>query len=426
VKDFVIYFSGYGATKDQTVLSLEALRQERHYNYDIRFVTGDALIGRSRSRAATAFLSVDDAPFMIFIDTDIVFRPTDIDMLVTAMRMNLDVVGGAYAVANGEHLAISGTTPVAFDGRVSEIEYVSTGFMAISRKILEKLKEGLPLLHRGQWCECYPFFESRSEGDKYLSEDWDFCQKVREKGGHIFVHTGCLVGHIKEHVLDPHEALDRMLKKDNDECEGVQSTIVKDLSDFLGMTEVETYTAVATSYVDAIEEASVNEDYYHTGQKLIFDLASFNKDKGYSNRLAPIADAHDQKVLDFGCGIGTATLWLAGKRNTILAYDLNQRCLEFARFRNERFGFSKVTFTDTLPDELDVDLVIAIDVFEHIKDIKGVLLDLGRKLKKDTRLYFFCPWLHKHPLHITNKDQLKEALEAAGFLIWNDCWAIKG
>ena len=430
MRDFIIYFSGHGEVKDATLLSLEALRRMRDYSYEVRIISGDALIGRSRSRAATDYLKRDDSPYMIFIDTDIVFTPEDIDKLYTAMAQGLDVVAGAYAVANGEYLAISGTTPVSFDGRISEIEYVSTGFMAISRKILERVRDELqmPLLHKGEWCECYPFFESGSLPEKqiYISEDWDFCAKVRKIGGHVFIHTGALVGHIKPHTLDPRDALQKMVEREKGNPKKEErDELLKDIAEFYQVSQDEADVKVRSGCAAAIKESTANKDFYHTSQNLPFDLADFNSNPEYEGtRLSALKDVKDLKVLDFGCGIGTAAFWLARKRNTVLAYDISEQNLAFARFRNEKYGFSKVTFTDTLPDELDVDLIIAIDVFEHIADIEGTLRDLRGRVKKGTRLYFFSPWWHKHPLHITGKDKTMQALKDTGWILWNDNWAV--
>ena len=48
---------------------------------DLGMFIGDALIGRGRSQAATAFLEKSDAPYMIFLDDDIVFEHQDIEKI---------------------------------------------------------------------------------------------------------------------------------------------------------------------------------------------------------------------------------------------------------------------------------------------------------------------------------------------------------
>ena len=50
-----------------------------------------------------------------------------------------------------------------------------------------------------EWCECWPFFESGRYVPElyYISEDWDFCNKARTSGYKVYLHTGCLVDHMK-------------------------------------------------------------------------------------------------------------------------------------------------------------------------------------------------------------------------------------
>ena len=127
-----------------------------------------------------------------------------------AMTEGYDVVAGAYSVANGAHLAIRGEIP--FDGKIHEAEYVSTGFMGISRRVLTKIKKqlDLPLLHKDSDMECYPFFESgrcEEHPDFYISEDWNFCDKVRKVEKKVYVHTNAQLGHIKNAVIKVSDVL---------------------------------------------------------------------------------------------------------------------------------------------------------------------------------------------------------------------------
>ena len=210
--DFVICICSYGDIKDGTVQSLEFFRQTAPYRYDVRVLSGDALIGRSRSRMCTQFLKHNDSPYMIFIDSDILFSPGDIKDIYDALTEGYDVVAGAYSVANGAHLAIRGYGEIQFDGKVHEVEYVSTGFLGISRKVLEQVRDKLklPLLHKDNDMECYPFMESgrsKTHPDFYISEDWDFCDKVRQAGDKVYIHTNAQLGHIKNAVITVSDVL---------------------------------------------------------------------------------------------------------------------------------------------------------------------------------------------------------------------------
>lgn len=429
MKDFVIYFSSYGTTEDETVISLEALRQYRHYDYDVVYLKGDALIGRSRSRAATQFLKANNAPYMFFIDTDIVFTPEDIDKLYTAMQQGIDVIAGAYSVASGEFLAVKANHPVTFDGSIAEMQYVSTGFMGISRRALKQVRDGLdlPILHAGEAFECFPFFESGRlvEQGIYISEDWDWNSKCQKVGIPVYLHTGVLVGHVKKRTIPAAEALQNMYKKEQPKL--TDDRIVQDLAEFDGVSVDEARLRMALGLQDSIAEAENNPDFYVNGKKLIYDLAAFNANGWYlENRLRPLRDTVDSCLLDFGCGIGTMAFEMAARRNEVYAYDINKRCLEFARFRAEKFGYVKLHFIDSLDIDLSkVKVIYAIDVFEHLPDAYPVLRDLHDRVKKGTKLLQVSPWDHKHPLHVGTRENYRESLEKAGFLDFDGHWAVR-
>jgi hypothetical protein len=172
---------------------------------------GDALIGRARSIACTRFLLDIPTEYMIFVDSDIVFKPQDLADLFFDMRdKGYELIGGMYTVRLGRFLAHypkDGKLPV--DGAIREVQYLSTGFMGIQKSLLRKMVEGLqlPLCHpKSDMFKCYPFFENTAqwfEQDQqwiYESEDWDFCRKARSVGVTPYVDTAIQVGHKGEKV----------------------------------------------------------------------------------------------------------------------------------------------------------------------------------------------------------------------------------
>ncbi len=185
--------------------------------YWIDVHSGDALIGRARSVACTLFLEKGLSEYMLFIDDDISFKPTDIEMIYEELRHGKDLVGGCYPVKRAEQLASWGN--VKIDGTVQLCEYVATGFMGISLKLLQGMRDKLelPLLHPDISCRCYPFFESgrgkTSGGDPiYISEDWDFCDKARQAGFTPYLHTGVWLGHEGPTIFTVEEAIENMQK----------------------------------------------------------------------------------------------------------------------------------------------------------------------------------------------------------------------
>lgn len=439
--DFTLWLCGHGETKDATAWSLCNLFRKSNYKFDVKWISGDALIGRARSVACTRFLQANESPYMIFIDTDIVFGQDDIEKIYKELLVGREVIAGAYSVMDGKNLAIQGYESITWDGRVVEARYISTGFMGIARDTLLKIKESLalPLLHKGVWCECYAFFESGQAPDEkiYLSEDWEFCQKVRRAGMKVYLHTGVMLDHIKERRIGAMEALQSMVEREKGrllpitEDLVVQSTLVSDLAEFLKMSEEEVYGKLNRDPAKVVADewtswVGSKEDFYKQNKSYIFDLAKFNHHPIYwSDKVAPVMSLKDKAILDIGCGIGSVALHLGRLRNTVIGYDVNPYLIEFCSFRNQKFGLGGVSFTTEFPDVSKFDYVLAIDVLEHIEDMERFLKELGRDMKKEARLYHVDSFKDDKPMHLDHSAEIDKWLKDAGFIVWNSVWAIK-
>jgi len=154
---------------------------------------------------------------MLFIDDDIQFRPQDVEKIYEELKHGKDIVAGCYPVKRAEQLSSWGN--VRIDGTTQPCEYLATGFMGVSLKALETIKEKneLPLLHPDIACRCYPFFASgpafTPQGDPiYISEDWDFCEKAHKAGVETHLHTGVWVDHEGPTVWTVAEAIENMKK----------------------------------------------------------------------------------------------------------------------------------------------------------------------------------------------------------------------
>lgn len=172
---------------------------------------GDALVERSRSIVATHFLRETDADVLLTIDSDISFNP-DQAMHICQQAHDLGaIVVGAYNTRSfdkkkptselwpGQQVVFGNDpTPVA-------IQYGASGFMAISRKVLEALAEKMPLLHANESWQFYPFYhteivEDSLAGPILLSEDFAFCAKAREAGFDTYLNPAVRLGHMGDHI----------------------------------------------------------------------------------------------------------------------------------------------------------------------------------------------------------------------------------
>lgn len=167
--------------------------------------TSDALIERSRARSATTFLLETDAEVWVSVDSDIVFERTDLDLLAE-QAVTHDIVVGAYTTRSQDRPFITSflerDVPVAFaaDPTPVPIKWGATGFMAVHRRVFEKLSQDLPLYHPTDPTRHYPFFLPfgyESGGVPImLSEDWAFSEYANRAGFTCHINPAIRLGHI--------------------------------------------------------------------------------------------------------------------------------------------------------------------------------------------------------------------------------------
>lgn len=113
---------------------------------------------------------------------------------------------------------------------------------------------------------------------------------------------------------------------------------------------------------------SMDRHWWFTGRREIFRAA-----------LRKLTDMQDGLVLDVGCGTGSAYPLLK-EFGTVIGVDNNHRAIEFAKQR----GYKKVIIGDACDLPLDneqFDLVVALDLIEHLSDEKTFIDELVRVLK---------------------------------------------
>jgi len=168
-------------------------------------ILGCGSASRARNIMAYRFLKANQAPYLIYIDRDILFTPQDIAKLLKDLDDGYELVAGCYAIKGALTLSNSGNgkDPLVLDGTIQEVKYLATGFLGLPRSLLEKMIEGLklPLMHKDSDMETYPFFEEHwiedpDHGDIWLSEDYNFCYKAKQVGVKAYLDTGIKLGHL--------------------------------------------------------------------------------------------------------------------------------------------------------------------------------------------------------------------------------------
>lgn len=187
-----------------------------------KFMEGDALIERSRSRVATGFLNETDNDILFFLDDDIVMDTVDLSKMMWIMHKNpdVDILGGAYSIKQAVNPTFAimtksnGAVTFGKGGGLLEVRYVSTGCMGIKRHVFEKMIEessNVQKIHPERavhWCREMGFYSFFTPFDfdlkrglwTHLSEDWAFCQRAMDLGFKVFCDTTSKLEHIGQYA----------------------------------------------------------------------------------------------------------------------------------------------------------------------------------------------------------------------------------
>lgn len=203
-----------------SVLQLQLLFINNNIPFQYIFLSNESLIPRARNKLCKYFLDIPNATYLLFIDSDIEFNPNDIIRLYLA---NKDIIGIAYAfkkLYNDKTIgvynllenstvsesgctvqedSIASNTGYTNDNKeISEALEIGTGIMLIKKSVLLKMIESNPddyiLFDNPEDVEktinerkYYRFFDTQINNNRYLSEDYMFCQKWRNLNGKIYL-----------------------------------------------------------------------------------------------------------------------------------------------------------------------------------------------------------------------------------------------
>ena len=210
--------------------SLDLQTTMNKYGIDCKFsfLFNESLITRARNYLVDEFLR-SDYTHLLFIDSDIHYNPQDV---VALLALDKDVIGGPYpkksvnwgnvaqAARNhpdlepkeleqlvGEYVfnVVKGTKQFTVTDPLEVME-IGTGFMLVKREVFVKMEKEYPMIrykpdHVGQANfdgsrYIHAYFDTVIDtkesivgggSDRYLSEDYMFCQMWRKMGGQIYL-----------------------------------------------------------------------------------------------------------------------------------------------------------------------------------------------------------------------------------------------
>lgn len=158
----------------------------------VNFLTSMAGIALGRNQLAYEFMD-SDCDRMVFLDSDVTFEP---GALVKLAHMPADFVGGCYRYKRTEECYPMGWLHDpekkglwADKNGLIEVNGLPTGFLALSRKVFQTMKDKFPerelkehFGHKGFAYFQMPFIDGHLHG-----EDNFFCREWRDAGGKIYL-----------------------------------------------------------------------------------------------------------------------------------------------------------------------------------------------------------------------------------------------
>lgn len=156
--------------------------------FSLDTMVNESLVTRGRNNLVAKFLTNKAATHLMWVDADIRWEP---EALLRMVLYDAGVVCGLYPMKGIPIRYVLNTLPGGRRiGPLMEVSTSGTGFMLIKRDVIEKLIKVMPetkykdSLNLGPQYEehMYALFDTMiDENGHYLSEDWTFCKRVREK-----------------------------------------------------------------------------------------------------------------------------------------------------------------------------------------------------------------------------------------------------
>ena len=218
------------------------------YQMDLKFfyLFNESLIPRARNYLVDEFLRAEEYTHLMFIDADIHFDPNDV---LTLAALDKDIIGGPYPkkciawekVRNAVATGLADEDPTVLEQYTGDYVFnpventhkiqvaepvdvleIGTGFMLIKREVFDDFKEAYPQFtytpdhnrseHFSGDREIHAYFDTVIDSDaylgeisgksnRYLSEDYFFCQFVRRLGYKIYLCPWMKLGHMGSYVF---------------------------------------------------------------------------------------------------------------------------------------------------------------------------------------------------------------------------------
>jgi GT2 family glycosyltransferase len=169
-------------------------------------------ISRARNEVCAAFLADQDAPWLLMVDTDMVFGADTVDRLIAAADpVERPVLGGLCFSQNTDD---PGGKPYSTmyeltetGGELAFVRYkkwpedTCMRVAATGAACLLIHRTALEAVAKRAADRAAPWFRESVAGSSLMGEDLTFCLRCGAAGVPVHVHTGVRVGHMKTAML---------------------------------------------------------------------------------------------------------------------------------------------------------------------------------------------------------------------------------
>jgi hypothetical protein len=201
------------------------LRELERRGVEVRRYGATAAVDRTRCEVATVALR-DGFDELIWIDSDIVFDPDDVERL---RGRDLPLVGGLYPKKGPQSFAAyfePGTTTLKLGTSADallRVRYLGLGFLCTQRQVYDDVQRtfSLPLCDQKWGSPAVPYFlpmvirdDAQAGGYWYLGEDYAFCERARQAGHPVMVDLAVRLGHVGSYRYGWEDAVQRLDRVD--------------------------------------------------------------------------------------------------------------------------------------------------------------------------------------------------------------------
>jgi hypothetical protein len=165
-------------------------------------ISNCSIITMARNALVHEFLKTDST-HLLFIDADVVVKPSDV-MRLLAQGGQKDISAGAYPRRAKDKkfftdIFYDDNGELVFDGSLMRVKRVGTGFMLIQRHVIEEMVAAHPewaYENKGKNETMSAVFDFAIVDGQYVGEDYLFCDRATAMGYKVYIDVEISLPHI--------------------------------------------------------------------------------------------------------------------------------------------------------------------------------------------------------------------------------------